>query len=92
MMDCTALQAEMSDYVNRKGELGKEKGNKVAQNIVAGTVGLVLFFPALFLMDFQDAASTELKAMEAREAYLATLAAQRCGAPGSPVMATVTPR
>jgi hypothetical protein len=40
--------------------------------------GAVLFFPALFLMDFQDAAGTDSKALEARDQYLTTLAAQRC--------------
>jgi len=40
--------------------------------------GLVL--ACLFLMDFQDAAGNEKKALESRDQYLSTLALQRCQA------------
>ena len=77
-MDCNAIQAELAADAARQTELGKEKGDKATQNIVAGVVGAVLFFPALALMDFQGAAETDSKALESRDQYLGTLAAQRC--------------
>jgi len=79
-MDCNAVTAELAADTAKQGELGKEKGNKVAQNIAAGTFGVLLFPPALFLMDFQGAADTELKALQSRDQYLSTLALQRCSA------------
>ena len=61
-------------------QLGKESGEKVAQNVIMGTVGVVVFFPALFLMDFQGTAGKEVVALQSRQQYLATMAEQRCGA------------
>ena len=92
MLDCTALNAEIQGNSVHEADLAKEEGNKRGQNIAAGIAGAVLFWPALFLMDFQDAAGTERKSLESRDQYLATLAAQRCG-PGwhpapQPVQAT----
>jgi hypothetical protein len=73
IMDCTAINAEIAANTAHQGELGSEKGGKVAQN-VAG-----LFIPVLwFGMDFQGAADTEGRALEARDQYLSTLALQRC--------------
>jgi hypothetical protein len=77
-MDCTALNAEIAGDATHEADLAKEEGNKRGQNIAAGIGGAILFWPALFLMDFQDAAGTERKALESRDQYLATLAAQRC--------------
>jgi hypothetical protein len=76
--DCMALQAEISGNTQREAQLSSEEGDKRVQNIVAGTVGAVLFWPALFAMDFQDAAGTENTALKSRQTYLAALAAQRC--------------
>jgi hypothetical protein len=77
MMDCTAINAEIAANTAHEGELGSEKGGKVAQNVAAGVAGL--FVPVLWLaMDFQGAADTESKALDARDQYLSTLALQRC--------------
>jgi hypothetical protein len=88
-MDCTALNAEIAGNAAHEADLAKEEGNKRGQNIAAGIAGAVLFWPALFLMDFQDAAGTERKALESRDQYLSTLAANRCAqqpvVAGSPV-------
>ena len=86
-MDCNAITAELAADTARQSELGKEKGGKAAQNIVAATFGVLLFPPALFLMDFQGAADTELKALQSRDQYLSTLALQRCSA--QPVVGNV---
>jgi hypothetical protein len=77
-MDCAAINAEIAADATRQTDLGKEKGNKVGQNVVAGVVGVALFWPALFLIDFKGAADTESKALESRDQYLGALALQRC--------------
>jgi hypothetical protein len=76
--DCTALMAEANANNQRLTDLAGEQGGKVTQNVVAGVVGAVLFWPALFAMDFKGAASTEAAALQSRQQYLATLAGQRC--------------
>jgi len=58
--DCLALDAEISGNSQPIIQLADEKADKRVQNIVAGTVGLVLFWPALFAMDFQDAGSLKV--------------------------------
>ena len=88
-MDCTALNAEIAGNSVHEADLAKEEGNKRGQDVAAGVAGAILFWPALFLMDFQDAAGTERKALESRDQYLATLAAQRCAQ--QPVVASTSP-
>ena len=70
-MTCSAMMAEFASNNAKITELGGEKGAKVAQNVAAGVVGLVIW-PVWFLMDFQGAAGTEIKALQDRNAYLAT--------------------
>jgi hypothetical protein len=78
-MDCAAIQAESKANVDKLTELGKEDGEKVAQNVVAGIAGV--FIPVLwFGMDFQNASGKESAALNARQQYLGTLAEQRCRA------------
>ena len=84
MMDCNAITAEIAADAAQQAKLSKEGGEKTTQNVVAGVAGAVLFWPALFLMDFQDAAGKEAKALKMRDQYLSTLAAQRC--PLAPVV------
>ena len=74
-MDCNAITAEIAADAAQQAKLSKEGGEKTTQNVVAGVAGAVLFWPALFLMDFQGAADIDLKALESRDQYLATLAA-----------------
>jgi hypothetical protein len=76
-MDCAMIQAEISANNRRIQELANEQGWKVAQNVAAGVVGLVIW-PVWFGMDAKGAAATEAKALESRQHYLATLAAYRC--------------
>ena len=70
-LTCTAMMAEISSNNGKISDLGGQKGAKVAQNVAAGVVGLVVW-PVWFLMDFQEAAGTEIKALQDRNAYLAT--------------------
>lgn len=85
-LDCPAIVAEVQANDAKLAVLGKEDGEKVAQNVIMGTVGAVLFFPALFLMDFQNAAGKEIVALQQRQNYLATVAGQKNCA-GRPVAA-----
>ena len=82
IMDCTAINAEIAANTAHQGELGNEKGGKVAQNVAAGVAGL--FVPVLwFAMDFQGATDKDTAALQARQNYLGSLAAQRgCGGSG----------
>lgn len=77
-MDCTAIRAETEANNQKVQDLASEQGWKVAQNVAAGVAGIVI--PVLwFGMDFQGSAGKEAQALQARQQYLAQLAAQRCG-------------
>jgi hypothetical protein len=78
-MDCAAIGIEVQTNNAKVQQLASDKGLKVAQNVAAGVVGLVI--PVLwFGMDFQGTADTEIQALQARQQYLAALAEQRhCG-------------
>lgn len=78
--DCTMIRAEIEANNQKVKQLADEQGWKVAQNVGAGVVGLVLW-PVWFGMDFKDAAGKEAAALQARQQFLTTLATQRCSAP-----------
>jgi hypothetical protein len=75
--DCTMIRAEIEANNQKTQQLANEQGWKVAQNVGAGVVGLVIW-PVWFGMDFKDAAGKEAAALQARQQYLTTLAEQRC--------------
>ncbi len=80
-MDCAAISIEAQANNAKLQALGGEQGNKVAQNVTAGVVGLFIW-PVWFAMDFQGAADKEEVAINSRNQYLAVMAQQRhCGAP-----------
>jgi hypothetical protein len=81
--DCTMIRAEIEANNAKVTQLANEQGWKVAQNVGAGVVGLVIW-PVWFGMDFKDAAGKEAAALEARQKYLTVLATQRCAAPPAP--------
>jgi hypothetical protein len=82
-MNCAAISAEAQANAYQQQLLAREVSDKTTQNVAMGVVGAVLFWPALFAMDFQGAASTESAALTSRDQYLATLAGERhcVGAP-----------
>jgi hypothetical protein len=83
-LDCPAIFAEVQANNAKLQELASESGGKVAQNVAAGVVGLVIW-PVWFGMDFQGAADKEATAINSRQQYLAVLAEQRqCAAPPPP--------
>jgi hypothetical protein len=81
--DCAMISAEIQANNLKIKELADEQGIKVAQNVAAGVVGLVIW-PVWFGMDFKGAASKDLVALQSRQEYLTQLAAQRCAAPPPP--------
>lgn len=86
--DCTMIRAEIEANNAKVTQLANEQGWKVAQNVGAGVVGLVIW-PVWFGMDFKDAAGKDAAALEARQKYLTVLAEQRCVAP--PAVASKRP-
>jgi hypothetical protein len=74
---CTQLTAEIQANNIKVQELADEQGVKVAQNVAAGVVGLVLW-PVWFGMDFKGAAGKDVAALQARQQYLTTLATEKC--------------
>src|SRR5262245_23297128 len=74
---CTQITAEIQANNIKVQELADEQGLKVAQNVAAGVVGLVVW-PVWFAMDAKGAASKEVAALQARQQYLTTLATEKC--------------
>jgi hypothetical protein len=82
--DCAMIRAEIEANNVQAEKLAQENGAKIAQNVAAGVVGVVIW-PVWFAMDAKGAAGTEMDALKARQQYLATLAQQRCAqAPAPP--------
>jgi hypothetical protein len=78
--DCTMIRAEIDANNQKAQQLANEQGMKVAQNVAAGVVGLVIW-PVWFGMDLKGAAGQDAANLQARQEYLTHLAVQRC-APG----------
>ena len=91
--DCAQISAEIQANNVKVKQLADEQGGmKTVQNVAAGVVDNVIFG-----MDFKGAEDKELVALQARQQYLTTLAAQRCAQPGPPPyppppIATVQPQ
>src|ERR1700754_3259059 len=84
LMDCNAIMIEVQSNKAKVQQLATDQGWKTTQNVAAGVAGF--FVPVLwFGMDFQGTADKETQALQARQQYLASLAAQRrCGEPAPP--------
>jgi len=78
--DCAMIRAEIDANNAQAQKLAQENGMKVAQNVVTGVVGVVIW-PVWFAMDTKGAAGTEADALKSRQEFLVRLADQRC-APG----------
>jgi hypothetical protein len=75
--DCTMIKAEIAANNQKAQQLANEQGMKVAQNVAAGVVGLVIW-PVWFGMDFKGAAGMDAANLQSRQEYLTQLAGQRC--------------
>lgn len=71
------IRAEIEANNVQAQKLAEENGAKIAQNVAAGVVGVVIW-PVWFAMDAKGAAGTEMDALKARQQYLAVLAERRC--------------
>jgi hypothetical protein len=84
--DCAMIGAEIEANNVQAEKLADENHAKIAQNVAAGVVGVVVW-PVWFAMDAKGAAGTEMDALKARQQYLAALAEQRCRrSPGPPTL------
>ena len=81
--DCAMIRAEIEASNIQAEKLAEENHAKIAQNVAAGVVGVVIW-PVWFAMDAKGAVGTEMDALKSRQQYLATLAEQRCAQPTAP--------
>jgi hypothetical protein len=81
--DCAMIRAEIEANNVQAEKLAEENHAKIAQNVAAGVVGVVVW-PVWFAMDAKGAAGTEMDALKARQEYLANFAQQRCAQPAAP--------
>jgi len=88
---CAMISAEIQANNVRVKELADEQGLKVAQNVAAGVVGIVVW-PIWFAMDAKGAATKDVAALQARQQYLAGLAIERCAQRQPVTAAPPTPR
>jgi len=89
--DCAMIRAEIEANNVQAEKLAEENHAKIAQNVAAGVVGVVVW-PVWFAMDAKGAAGTEMDALKARQQYLASLAEQRCAQPAAPAPPRSPPR
>jgi hypothetical protein len=64
--DCTMIRAEIEGNNQKAKQLADEQGVKVAQNVAAGLVGVIIW-PVWFGMDLKGAAGQEAAALQARQ-------------------------
>ncbi|AHB49843.1 hypothetical protein W911_01915 [Hyphomicrobium nitrativorans NL23] len=88
-LNCEAIQAETHRNSARISTLATEESLKLGQNVVAGAAGFVIW-PAWLALDFQNAAGKESQAFSQRNAYLASLAGNRCN-PGNSASTAALP-
>jgi len=81
--DCAMIRAEIEANNLQAEKLAEENHTKIAQNVAAGVVGVVVW-PVWFAMDAKGAAGTEMDALKARQQYLVSLAEARCAKPSAP--------
>ena len=76
-LNCDTISAEMMANTQRIQQLQKESSDTTGKNVAFGVVGAILFWPALFAMDFKDGAGKDAQALQARQSFLASMLAQR---------------
>ncbi len=65
-LSCAQLRSEIGVNSQAVRGLVDEQQDKQTKNIVAGTAGAILFFPALFFMDLKGASGEEARAYQRR--------------------------
>jgi hypothetical protein len=81
-MSCTEIQASVIENDARMAALREEERRAKSGNVAIGVVGAILFWPALFALDTTNTEQVEITALQNRNAWLASLAAQRRCGPG----------
>ena len=72
--DCAGLSREFAANERSVIAIGKEKAGANARNIAFGVTGVVLFWPALFLMDPKSPQRVEIDALHNRNLVVADIA------------------
>ena len=68
--DCQSLVEEMAANQKQILNLDSQRANHNANNVVVGTIGLVLFAPALLALDTTDYEKQEMTALKERDDHL----------------------
>lgn len=71
-LSCQSILYSMSE-IDRKVKRLLPASNKTGKNVAIGVVGAVIFWPALFFMDFTDSEKVEIAAYRDRYEHLARL-------------------
>ncbi len=75
-LSCTQLKFELNGINDHMQDLLKERTNSNAAN--AGAVaGAILFFPALFFLDFSKAEKVEIEAYQSRAKHLSRVGKEK---------------
>ena len=72
-LSCEQIQAEIQSNEAKARQLIDEDNSNRNANIAIGTVGVLLFWPALFALDLSDAERVEANALHERNTHLASL-------------------
>lgn len=72
-LSCEQIQAEIQSNEAKARQLVDEDNSDRNANIAIGTVGLLLFWPALFALDLSDAERVEIDALHQRNMHLSNL-------------------
>lgn len=72
-LSCEQIQAEIASNEAKARQLIDEDNSNRNANIAIGTVGVLLFWPALFALDLSDAERVEAGALHERNTHLASL-------------------
>jgi hypothetical protein len=72
-LSCEQIQAEIGSNESKARQLIDEDNSHRNSNIAIGTVGVLLFWPALFALDLSDAERVEAEALHERNTHLASL-------------------
>jgi hypothetical protein len=84
-MACEQIRAEIRANEVKAQQLAGEGESARTANVVVGTVGVLLFWPALFALNLSDAERQEMTALSERNTHLATLADMHgCNNPAPP--------
>jgi hypothetical protein len=72
-LSCEQIQAEIASNEAKARQLIDEDNSNRNANIAIGTVGVLLFWPALFALDLSDAERVEANALHERNTHLASM-------------------